>query len=222
MSKKRERIPTTDTELPVWGANFTAKIAAGAEAWEIPAAEVTSLQSAYTALMGLYTQITTGTRAKALTAAKNAAKEAFLAQVRLMANFRLKNPKIPRAALADLGFDHDDTRTPIGVPPEHVGLSVRPSNVREHTVTWTVEETGKKAVPYGYDGVVLRKQVLEPGEAVPVHQASLPYSALLTKNNHVETFRIEDQGKRCAYSACWQNEKGEEGPWSDIIVVIVP
>ena len=89
-------------------------------------------------------------------------------------------------------------------------------------MAWRVEETGSKAVPDGYDGVVLRKQILEEGQPVPTKQAELPSSKLLTRNNWIETFRIEDQGKRCAYAACWQNGKGEEGPWSDVIVIIVP
>ena len=222
MSKRKGKIPTSDAELPLWGGLFATTIATNAESWEIPAAEAQAVQASYSAFMNLYTQITEGTRTEALTAAKNAAKEEFLVKVRAMVNFRLKNPKIPEAALKLLGLYRDPSRTPVGVPTVHVELTVRPSNVREHKITWRVLETGSKAVPEGFSGVVLRKQVLEEGEAVPVEQASLSYSRLLTKNNVTETFRIEDQGKRCAYAACWQNEKGEEGAWSDIIIVIVP
>jgi hypothetical protein len=32
----------------------------------------------------------------------------------------------------------------------------------------------------------------------------------------------EDQGKRCAYAACWQTKSGLMGPWTDIVTVLVP
>jgi hypothetical protein len=219
----RSYLPDSDAGLAAWGANFVEKITQNADAWEIPAAEVTNLQNAYGAFMSLYVQTSGPGRNKTLTEAKNEAREAFKAAVRNMANFRLKNPVIPKAGLVDAGVNPGGTpHTPVGAPTEHVGLTIMPTNVRQHKIAWTVEETGRKAVPDGYDGVVLRKGVLEPGAEVPVKPEALPYSTLLTRNKILETFRAEDQGKRCAYAACWQNEKGVMGPWSDIITVLVP
>jgi hypothetical protein len=222
MSRHRY-LPDSDAGLAAWGANFVEKITQNAEAWEIPAAEVTALQSSYGAFTGLYVRTSGPERNKTLTKAKNEARDDFKAKVQIMVNFRLKNPIIPRAGLVDAGVNPGgDAHTPVGDPTEHVGLTVMPTNVRQHKLVWTVEETGSKAVIEGYDGVVLRKGVLEPGAAVPAQPEDLPSSNLLTRNNVIQTFRAGDQGKRCAYAACWQTKTGKMGPWSDIITVLVP
>ncbi|MDR1863617.1 MAG: hypothetical protein LBQ67_06840, partial [Treponema sp.] len=112
--------------------------------------------------------------------------------------------------------------TPIGPPAEHVLLLIEPIHVREHRVVWEVEETGSKAKPYGSDGVVLLRKILEHGEPVPTTVKALGESRLLTRNHVTLEYAEEDQGKRCAYAACWQNEKGDKGSWSDIMVVVIP
>jgi hypothetical protein len=118
--------------------------------------------------------------------------------------------------------NRDTTPTPIGKPPEHVLLIIEPRHVREHHVVWEVQETGSKARPYGYSGVVLVRKVLEAAEAVPADAKALGDSRLLTRNNVVLEYSPADQGKRCAYAACWQNESGAMGNWSDIVTVIIP
>jgi hypothetical protein len=223
MSRRTGNIPGSDAELAVWGGNFTGKITQNAAAWEIPAAEASALQTSYEAFMALYTQVSGPGRSKTLTEAKNEARDDFVAKAQAMINFRLKNPVIPRAGLVDAGVGvPDTTRTPVGKPEEHVGLTVIPSNVRQHKIVWTVEETGSKAVPKGYGGVVLRKGVLEPGAAAPVAPEDLPSSTLISRNNVIINFRAGDQGKRCAYAACWQTKTGLMGPWTDIIPSLVP
>jgi hypothetical protein len=217
------KIPDSDAELALWGGNLTAKITQNAEPWEIPASEATALQTSYAAFTALYTQTSGPGRNKTLTEAKNEARDDFKAKARIMINFRLKNPIIPKAGLVDAGVvPGDTTHTPVGTPEEHVGLTVIPTNIRQHKIAWTVEETGSKAVPEGYGGVVLRKGIIEEGGALPVNAEDLPSSTLLSRNNVTVNFRAEDQGKRCAYAACWQTKTGLMGPWTDIIPVLVP
>jgi hypothetical protein len=67
-----------------------------------------------------------------------------------------------------------------------------------------------------------RHEVLEAAEAVPTDAKALGDSRLLTRNNVVLEYSPADQGKRCAYAACWQNESGAMGNWSDIVTVIIP
>jgi hypothetical protein len=217
------KIPDSDAELAAWGDNFTAKITLNAEAWEIPAAEAAALQSSFGAFVSLHLQVSGPGRNKTLTKAKNEAREIFKAKARIMINFRLQNPIIPAVGLVDAGVAVPDTiHTPVGTPTEHVGLIIIPTNLRQHKLVWTVEETGSKAVPDGYGGVVLRKGILEPGEALPELPEDLPSSGLLSRNNVTMNFRASDQGKRCAYSACWQTKTGLMGPWTTITPVLVP
>jgi hypothetical protein len=216
-------IPDSDGELATWGGNFTGKISTHAEAWEIPAGEASALQTSYGGFMTLYTQTSGPGRNKTLTEAKNEAKEDFKAKAKIMINFRLKNPIIPRAGLVDAGVvAGDSTHTPVKEPKEHVELTIIPTNVRQHKIVFAVQETGSKAVPEGYGGIVLRKGVLEPGAEAPEKPDDLPSSKLLTRNNFVVNFRAEDQGKRCVYAARWQTKTGLVGPWTSLITVLVP
>jgi hypothetical protein len=223
MSRRTGSIPGSDAELAVWGGNFTAKITQNANAWEIPPAEAAALQAVYAVFMGLYAQASGPGRNKTLTKAKNEARDSFVAKAQAMIGFRLKNPVIPKSGLVDAGVDVPDaTHTPVGKPAEHVGLTVIPTNVRQHKIVWTVEETGSKAVPKGYGGVVLRKGVPESDEAMPTKPEDLPSSELYSRNNIIVNFRAEDQGKHCVYAACWQTKTGLMGPWTDIITILVP
>jgi hypothetical protein len=220
---KNKTIPDSDAELAVWGGNLSAKVSENAEPWEIPAAEAAALQASYGAFMGLYTQTSAPGRNKILTEAKNEARDIFKAKARIMINFRLKNPIIPRTGLVEAGVAVGDTsHTPVGEPEEHVGLTIMPINVRQHKIVWTVEETGSRAIPKGYSGVVLRKGVLEPDAPLPAKPEDLPSSNLVSRNNLIINFRAEDQGKRCVYAACWQTKTGLMGPWTDLISIIVP
>jgi hypothetical protein len=101
-------------------------------------------------------------------------------------------------------------------------LLIEPAHEREHRVVWKVEETGSKARPYGYGGVLLVRRILESGEALPGSVKALGDSRLLTKNRVILEYGPEDQGKRCAYAACWQTKSGGKGGWSDIIAAVIP
>jgi hypothetical protein len=108
--------------------------------------------------MGLYAQVSGPARNKTLTKAKNEARDAFKAKARIMLNFRLKNPIIPAAGLADAGAAAPDrTHTPVGTPTEHLGLTIIPANRGRRKIVRTVEETGSKAAPAGYGRAALRK-----------------------------------------------------------------
>ncbi|MDR1351728.1 MAG: hypothetical protein LBK05_00480, partial [Treponema sp.] len=74
-----------------------------------------------------------------------------------------------------------------------VRLRVSPLEGHGHRIDFVSAATGKKAIPYGLNGVVLACKILEDGEPVPA-----------------------------AYSAAWQNEKGEKGHFSDVQVHIIP
>jgi hypothetical protein len=70
--------------------------------------------------------------------------------------------------------------------------------------------------------VVLASKVLEDGEAVPVRGENLPDTELMTSSPQVKDYPPDLAGKRTAYSAAWQNEKGEKGKFSDVEVQVIP
>jgi hypothetical protein len=50
----------------------------------------------------------------------------------------------------------------------------------------------------------------------------LRHSIFRRKVVEVFDYAEEDRGKKVFYAACYENAKGEAGPWSDIIEAIIP
>jgi hypothetical protein len=75
------------------------------------------------------------------------------------------------------------------------------------------------AKPYGVNGAVIVYAVLD---APPADVSALTRSVLATRTPHILEFTEEERGKTVYVAICWQNEKGEKGPWSEIESAIVP
>jgi hypothetical protein len=76
-----------------------------------------------------------------------------------------------------------------------------------------------KAKPYGVNGAVIIYAVLD---APPADHSALTSSVLATRTPHILEFTEEERGKTVYVAICWQNEKGQKGPWSEIESAIVP
>ncbi|MDR0751261.1 MAG: hypothetical protein LBF12_01545, partial [Christensenellaceae bacterium] len=68
-------------------------------------------------------------------------------------------------------------------------------------------------------GAVIAYAVLD---APPADVSALIRSVLATRTPHILEFTEEERGKTVYVAICWQNEKGERGPWSEIESAIVP
>jgi hypothetical protein len=155
---------------------------------------------------------------------KNTVLKTVRYQFQVFVNTRVNyNDKIDDDGRANLRTHiRDTTRTTIPVPTDLVRLRIRPIEGHGHRIDFASAATGKKAIPYGMNGVVLARKILEDGEAVPAKGEELPDTELMTSSPHVADYPPDLAGKRVAYSAAWQNEKGQKGPFSDVQVHIIP
>jgi hypothetical protein len=205
-------IPSSDAELAAWAGNFTSKLTDHAGELEIPPAEVTAQQQLYSAFMGLYTQASGPDRTTVITAAKNA----LVANIRGLANFRLKNPKIPVALLRDMGFpEKDNSRTPKPTPRTYPRYWIEQVGARTLKVSYSVENGGRGSKPPESAGTRVFY-------GVPAKPEDLPASKWVTRCPHTFHFREEDRSKCAYFAARWENSKGDEGPWGEIISEIIP
>jgi hypothetical protein len=151
----------------------------------------------------------------ALTTAKNEAKAAFVDLCQIMINFRLKNPKISKARLRELGvYIPDGIRTPKPRPTTYPSFQIIQKGAGMLGIIYR-EGTGRKGsklpevagarVYYGVPG------------APPAEQKELLASVFATPCPHTITFRETDSDKRAYFALQWENSKGEESPWSEII-----
>ena len=79
--------------------------------------------------------------------------------------------------------------------------------------------SNSKAKPYGTTGAIIACAVLD---APPAHPGALTRSILATRTPYILEFTEEERGKTVFIAICWQNKKGERGPWSEIESAIVP
>jgi len=213
-------IPRKDSELLLWGANFVEQVALYAGKWGIDADTVSALQAAY-AKFKLSVAITDSpAKNKVNVAEKNDDRDNFIKLVRALAGFQLKNPVITDPQRIALGLHvHDSTYTPVPVPAKAPRLVVKSYNERQLTIEYLNTDGDSKARPYGVNGVVIVYGVLDTPPAI---QEDLPRNVLATHTPFVLDFVETDRGKTVYISICWQNEKGQKGPWSNIEKTIVP
>jgi hypothetical protein len=213
-------IPQKDSELAPWSANFTAQVVANATTWAIPTNEVTRLQTANTSFAALHAKADSPAKTSIIVAEKNAARKTLVAEIRALADFRLKNPIITNAQRIALGLHvRDNTPTTIPVPKSRPELDIDVVDFRRLKVIFHDMGSDSKAKPYGVNGAVIVYAVLD---VPPADINALIRSVLATRTPHILEFTEEERGKTVYMAICWQNEKGERGPLSEIESAIVP
>ncbi|MDR1219866.1 MAG: hypothetical protein LBK73_09695 [Treponema sp.] len=75
-----------------------------------------------------------------------------------------------------------------------------------------------RAIPYGDNGCLL---FFTWGKEQASGISALTQTKLLTHSPFTLTFPPESQSCFLSCAACWQNEKGELGPWSGIQHVVI-
>jgi hypothetical protein len=207
-----------------WLKNFVEVAGANKVLFGFTDNELTPLDAAAVELEAAIVQADGETASKEDIRRKNSILKLVRHQMQVFVNTRVNyNEKIDNDGRANLRTHiRDTTRTTIPVPTDRVRLRVSPLDGHGHRIDFTSEATGKKAIPYGMNGVVLACKVLEDGEAVPERGEELPDTVLITSSPHATDYPPQMAGKRVAYSAAWQNEKGEKGKFSDVQVHVIP
>jgi len=213
-------IPRKDSELVQWGNNFADKLALYAGKWNIDPDVVAALAAALAAFK-LWVAITDSPeRNKVNVSAKNGARKEFVRQIRALANFQLRNPVITDAQRIELGLRvHDSKPTPILPPTEVPVLEIELLGPRRLSFVFFSPDSESKAKPYGINGAVIVYGVLD---TPTTSQDNLPHSVLATRTPHTLELTAADRGKTVYFAVCWQNEKGQRGPFSEVGSTIVP
>ena len=213
-------IPQKDSELVAWSANFTAGVVANAGIWGIPQDEVYALQTADASFATLHAQADSPLKNSVIVAEKNAARDVLVAKIRELAGFWLKNPIITNAQRIALGLHvRDITPSNIPAPKSRPELDIDVLDFRRLKVIFRDMGSKSKAKPYGVNGAVIVYAILD---TPPTDVSALSHSVLATRTPHILKFVEEERGKTVYVAICWQNEKGEKGPWSEIENAIVP
>jgi hypothetical protein len=207
-----------------WAKNFVEVARANKTLFGFTDNELVPLDAAVAELEAAVIKADGETASKEDIRRKNSILKLVRHQMQIFVNTRVNfNDKIDNDGRANLRTHiRDTTRTTIPVPTDLVRLRVTPLDGHCHRIDFVSAATGKKAIPYGMNGVVLASKILEDGEPVPERGEQMPDTELITSSPHAKDYPPNLAGKRVAYSAAWQNEKGEKGKFSDVEVHVIP
>jgi hypothetical protein len=169
--------------------------------------------------------INPATKTKITVLAKNEARKEYVAFLRLLVDKYIQsNDGITDETRKELGLTvRDKVRTPVPVPTGIPFIVIDFSTAREHRIFFgTPDPTGKEKVsrrkPKGVKGCRIAYKI---GLPEPNSIKDLNNSVLDTNSPAVLEFDFEQVGLTVFYSACWFNDKGETGQWSNITKAII-
>jgi hypothetical protein len=149
--------------------------------------------------------------------AKDEAKGEAVDAMRGFANASIRfNSRMDDTAKLALGIHPKDTTpTPHGRPTNQPETVVEPThNHYEHLVRAINPERGDHSKPEDAYGVRYAWQI---GGERPASGADLPKAQFTRKTFLVVQHTEAEKGKKVYYAACYENSKGETGPWSTVV-----
>jgi hypothetical protein len=152
--------------------------------------------------------------------AKDEAKKSATEAMRDFANTSIRfNKKMKGEDKAFLGIHADSTPTAHPAPVSQPDADVLPTtNHYEHKVRALNHATGDTAKPADAYGVRYAWQVggEKPATGADLHKTKFSRKASL-EIVHTEA----DKGKTAYYAVCYENGKGDTGPWSPIVEAFI-
>jgi hypothetical protein len=138
-----------------------------------------------------------------------------------MVSFRFANPAIPDVDRVSAGLHaKDKVRTTIGVPATRCLITgLKPlGGFRVELYFQDEAAPGSRAIPYGCNGALLNYAW---GDAKITGYDLLIHDRLMTDNPFILQLPPDAEGKFLSAACRWQNNKGELGPWSEILYIAV-
>ncbi len=156
------------------------------------------------------------------TAALKAAEADFKPAYRELYNGFLKNnPNVSDNDLIAMGLParKQDKPTPVPVPATYPDLTIEPDGIRRVKLSFKDHDKKSIAKPDGVSGALIRWSILPQA---PVDVEDLKEVVFDTKTPYTFTFAEHQRGQRLYCAACWQNTRGEQGSWSEIVNTVIP
>ena len=214
-------IPQAMPSLILWADRFVNYFFANAIKWGVSISDATDLKNQWDATKALIEQAEDPTQSLHLVVLqKDEAVKAFKSKVRDFVSHELHSRAMTDADRVALGLPiHDTTPTPIG-PPTTMPTFVLDLSIPRHIrLRYHDQDSHSEAKPYGVNGAVVAWGLMD---APPAKQKDLPHTLLATHSPYTMEFEEDERGKTLYIALCWQNERGQRGPWSNLEAAIIP
>jgi hypothetical protein len=214
-------IPQSDGAFLEWAKTLIGYASAKLMVFNIPAEALTPIQAQLTAYETAFTTAQNPNRGKVDVLNKNEARDALKSALRAFVKAYLSyNPAVTDADKESMGLPlHDTTRSPVPPPSSIPELELDSSIIRQIIVHFKDNGSEKRSKPHGVHGIELRWSLLETS---PASVEELKNSAFDTATPYTFSFDETDRGKAIYICPRWENNKGEKGPWGEIVKAIVP
>ena len=214
-------IPRSLAAFTLWADRFVSYFFANAIKWGVSISDATDLKNMWDDTKELIEKSEDPSQKTHLIVNKRKeAVKAFTAKVRDFVNHELHSRAVTDDDRIALGLPiHDTTPTPIGPPTTMPTLIIDLSIPRQIRFRYHDQDSHSEAKPYGVNGAVVGWGLLN---SPPIKQKDLPHTFLATRSPFTMEFEEDERGKTLYIALCWQNERGQLGPWSDIQTAIIP
>ncbi|MDR1867120.1 MAG: hypothetical protein LBQ77_02495 [Treponema sp.] len=153
--------------------------------------------------------------------AKDEAKVEAIRAMRDFANTSIRfNKKMKDEDKLVYGIRPADTKLTTHAPPTsqpstEVLLTLNHYQHRVNALSHGVRATSKPADAYGV------RYAWQIGGGKPASGADLPKTQFSRKTSYTVIFTEADKGKTVYYATCYENSKGQTGPWSPVTEAII-
>jgi hypothetical protein len=220
---RNDFIPTKDRDFLSWVINFLkflfpilARIAFPNEIYQELAAMRNDFQEK------LETAEEPATRTKLTVLAKKNARKALEKRLRqVVKEYLTFNHAVTDEDRDGLGLPiYKTTRTPAQVATTYPDFDIDSSTIRRLTIHFYDQgQKTSKAKPAGQHGAEIRWVI---SDTPVVDVKDLTHSAFDTHTPFTLEFEGHERGKTVYFCLCWENTRGEKGPWSEIQSAIIP
>jgi hypothetical protein len=214
-------IPREDGAFLEWSRILLAYAAPKTDAFNIPKGTLTPIQERLTSYEAAFSTAQNPNRGKVDVLNKNETRDALRSDIRAFVKAYLAyNPAVSDADKENMGLPlHDGTRTPVPAPSTMPELELDCSVIRQITVHFRDLGKDHRGKPAHVHGVELRWAILDnPPQSVE----NLTKSAFDTASPYTFKFDEPERGKTLFICPCWQNNKGDKGPYGEIVKAIIP
>jgi hypothetical protein len=135
-----------------------------------------------------------------------------------VSEFLLHNHLLTPLQREELGLTPENPPSPDPAPQKAPRAELI-TNVHGQVTAHCQGEETKWGMEAGAHGFEWRWAILA---APPTRHDELTHSEFSTRAHHTMTFDLDQRGQRIYSAFRWENEKGEKGPWSDVLEAIIP
>ncbi len=215
-------MPRSDADFNNWQGNFIATLTNYLTDLGLTAEEITPITTAQTTWTTAYNNhIAAQSAAESARQDKDDSRKQYKSLLRQLVNQLQVNPQMTDAMRQGLGITvSKSTASSLGEPTTRPIPRVELKGRYQLEIHFVDETTPtRKAKPSGVMGSEIWLKI---GDPPPTDPQELTFVALDTATPYVMEFKGEDVGKTAYFMLRWVNRKGESGPWSQTVSMMIP